>query len=65
MIEHQHGKIIFICDDCGDDFETNTKSIHFFQALDKVKEEGWLITRDDDDEEWLHICNECATGRKG
>lgn len=56
-IDKQHNKVIFICDDCGDDFETD--ETNFFEALKRVKEEGWLITRNDSDTDWLHVCKGC------
>lgn len=57
-IEKQHGKYIFICDECGDDIDTNETI--FFQALDRIKEEGWLVTRNADDTEWVHVCGRCT-----
>ena len=64
MIETQFGKLIFICDECGDDFDTGLVRDHFLEALQTIKEEGWTVKRNDDDTEWMHICNECAGGRK-
>lgn len=57
-LDTQHGKFIFICDDCGDDHNTNESE--FFEALNRIKEEGWLVTRDNADEMWIHICKECT-----
>ena len=62
-IEKQHGHVIFICDECGDDF--NTDETDFLEALQAVKDEGWLVQRNNEDTEWMHICNECASGRMG
>lgn len=57
-IDRQHNKVIFICDECDDDFETG--ETNFFEALNRVKEEGWIVKRNDDDTEWLHICASCT-----
>jgi Fe2+ or Zn2+ uptake regulation protein len=59
-IDKQHGHIIFMCDECNDDFETDSHD--FMTALGRVKEEDWVVKRNDDDTEWLHICPDCAMG---
>jgi len=60
-LDIQHGNVIFICDECADNL--NTKESDFYTALDRMKEEGWQLGRNDDDTAWMHICNECAQGR--
>jgi Fe2+ or Zn2+ uptake regulation protein len=54
--DRQHGRIIFVCDACGetqeaadDDFDS------FWQGL---KKQGWQARKEDD--EWQHLCPECA-----
>lgn len=55
-IERQYGKVIFICDECSDEFDTDTKN--FDEALQILKDEDeWLITKEG--EEWIHICPDC------
>lgn len=60
MIERQKGVIIFVCDFCGDDYDSEEGD--FFLALEKMKEEGWIVKRNQNDTEWIHICHRCATG---
>lgn len=50
--------IVFDCDNCNELIDTGTKI--FRDALDFIKSEGWIISRDEDGE-WVHFCNEsCA-----
>lgn len=51
-IDRQYGKVIFICDECGDYNETDKGN--FQDALDVLKKDDWLTIKEDD--EWLHIC---------
>lgn len=56
-VDRQYGKVVFTCDECGDDLETGEGD--FLAALQFMKEEGWQTVRNADDTEWVHICNEC------
>ena len=56
MIERQHGKLIFMCDECSDESESFDS---FDEGLAEIKREGWLITKDSDGE-WMHVCPDCA-----
>lgn len=60
-IDRQHGYYVFICDECDDELDTNKSD--FYEALEAIKTEGWVVKRNDDDTDWMHICNECASGR--
>jgi hypothetical protein len=57
-VDRQYGRVVFTCDRCDDSFET--PETNFYEALNRIKEEGWFITRDDDDTEWIHICKDCV-----
>lgn len=39
MIDRQYGRIIFVCDDCGEGFEAHSRD--FDEAWQEAKEEGW------------------------
>jgi hypothetical protein len=58
MIDKQFGEIIFICDECGDDFATGYANDEFNQAVYDMKSEGWITVKDGDD--WKHICSTCT-----
>lgn len=57
-IDRAHGKINFICDDCGDALETDEKV--FLVALEMFKENGWEYTKDEDSSEFVHYCPACS-----
>lgn len=58
-IDRQYGRVIFICDDCGEAFEASSRD--FQEALAEMKEEGWTITKKGDD--WIHWCHQpCDPG---
>lgn len=54
MIDHQHGKIVFECDACGDTLETDTND--FNEANTARRDAGWLAEKVGRD--WLHFCSE-------
>lgn len=47
--------IIFLCDECGEEFETFEEDL--LLAKDILKEEGWRIKKVAG--EWEHYCKEC------
>ena len=55
-IERQFGKIIFVCDSCEDDIETDKKD--FNEALEYTKQEKWRSFRTKTGA-WRHYCPEC------
>lgn len=57
MIQREDGLLIFFCDECPETIETDTDD--FRDALDTIKTDGWRVTKDADDE-WIHLCPECA-----
>jgi hypothetical protein len=54
-VDRQYGRIIFECDRCSDPYETPDR--HFDKAIARIKDEGWLVTKDG--EMWVHICPNC------
>lgn len=54
MIERQYGRIIFVCDDCGETFEATSRN--FDEAWGEAKEEGWTVTKHGD--VWVHWCHQ-------
>ena len=58
-IDRQYGRIIIVCDDCGEGFEANSRD--FAEAIREFKDNGGLITKRGD--EWVHWCREpCEPG---
>jgi hypothetical protein len=53
-IERQYGRIIFVCDDCGNTFEASSRD--FEGAWHEAKEEGWTVTQKGKD--WVHWCHQ-------
>lgn len=47
--------VVWECDDCGTELETDTED--FDEALVTLKDEGWRTTKEDD--EWQHWCQDC------
>lgn len=60
MIEREKGthNVIFYCDGCIEYFESETED--FSEAIEKLKAEKWMITKDEQDDIWEHFCPECA-----
>ena len=58
-VDKQHGRFVFECDECTSTFEAPTTDA-FFDALARIKEEGWIVTRNEDDTEWVHTCDACV-----
>lgn len=56
-VDWQYGKVVYICSECEDDLETDERSMK--DAASYAKDRGWLIFKDDDDNEWVHLCKEC------
>ena len=51
-------KIIYICDDCEEEFAAEA-GLGFKEAWDQAKAEGWICYKDRDTDEWKHKCEEC------
>jgi hypothetical protein len=56
MIERAGGKIMFVCDRCGEELMTDTKD--FKESLGELKEAGWKNVKVKD--EWTNLCEECG-----
>lgn len=56
-VERQFGDVMLICDECEEDWISRD---HFSQAIRDAKLEGWLITKDEDTDEWTHLCPSCV-----
>ena len=57
MLDRSKDGITFECDICGEVLETNTKE--FDEAIDTLRNEGWISKRSVDDDTWAHFCPEC------
>lgn len=58
-----HGKIVFVCDECGEGFETDETD--FYNALDAFRTdaepEGWTSSNTGSGESpWVNYCPECS-----
>lgn len=53
-VDRQYGRIIFSCE-CGDTFEANSRD--FNEAVQELKDNGWLITKNDAGE-FEHWCRQ-------
>lgn len=60
MIERQHGNVIFICDWCGKDLDTNTSQ--WDTALKMSRDEKWKAIFDEDDDTYKNMCPDCMGG---
>lgn len=47
--------VVFMCDECGDEFESSTDA--WSDALAEFKRHGGAARKECD--EWLHFCKEC------
>lgn len=56
MIDRQHGKIIFMCDVCGDTLETAERDFNEAKAM--LDREGWKARKFAG--EWCHCCPKCG-----
>ena len=57
MTTTREGRIIvFICDICGDDFDSGETEFH--DAIQAKKDENWG-SRKDENGEWMDICSDC------
>lgn len=55
MLDRIHGKIVFACDGCGDDLETDMSD--FGDALGELRGAGWRARKVGD--VWCHYCGGC------
>jgi len=46
------------CDECGEDL-VDVFLGTFYELVEAIKREGWLIWKDNDTGEWEHYCTEC------
>ena len=64
MIERQHGMVVFICDECSDEYVTNERDLD--RALSRMQDDDgrgcdWVHTKDDRSGEEVHYCGDCAS----
>lgn len=52
---HRDKTITFTCDQCGDDYESDTDDWH--DALAEFKDQGGVARQDCG--EWMHLCQDC------
>lgn len=56
-VERQYGQVMFMCDECGDESDSDRS---FTTVLADAKHDGWLITKDEDTDEYTHMCPACV-----
>lgn len=56
-IERRSGNVVFVCDTCEDELETNTDD--WSDALAIAKREDWKFEKVGRD--WIHGCPRCGT----
>jgi hypothetical protein len=54
-LERQHGKIVFVCDRCSDELDTETDD--FDEARQTLVHDGWVTRKEGS--EWHHYCPDC------
>ena len=54
MIDRQHNKTVFICDNCGDGTE---EFDNFNEGMQYIKQEGWKLSNVSG--VWVHYCPIC------
>lgn len=57
-LEKQYNETMYMCDDCGD---TSVAYKDFDDLKRECKADGWLITKDEDTDEWVHLCPDCVS----
>lgn len=57
-IERQYGRVMFLCDECGEESEDDSS---FAFVLRQAKNAGWLITKEEDTDEYTHLCPDCVS----
>lgn len=55
-VDRQYGRVIFICDDCGESYEASSRD--FTEAWAEAKDEGWTVTHAHRDAPWVHWCHQ-------
>ena len=62
MIEREGGKLLFVCDECNEAFESKENDgygqVGFNITWGAAKDEGWRARKIDND--WVHTCPDCA-----
>lgn len=56
MIQRHEGQVVFECDACPEELETECDD--FQEALAVFKRDGWRVEKVGD--EWVHTCPSCA-----
>lgn len=56
-IERQYGNVMLVCDECGENTEAEEG---FGYMIETASADGWLITKDEDTDEWTHLCPDCV-----
>jgi hypothetical protein len=60
-IHREDGLIVFVCDECGEQLETDTEE--FDEARQQMQEANWTY-RKDDGGQWEHYCSICKPFRR-
>lgn len=53
-----HGEYVATCNECGAE-EYGGVVDDFRSFVRELKDRGWVIHKDDDDE-WIHLCDDCG-----
>lgn len=56
-IERQFGTVFYVCDECG---ESGPEDDVFSSMTTLAKQAGWLAMREDEDDDWVHMCPDCV-----
>lgn len=56
------GEFSFICDCCGEEDHTETSDFH--AAIRHVKQHGWVVSKDADND-WVHFCSPACASENG
>jgi Fe2+ or Zn2+ uptake regulation protein len=57
MIERDSGKMLFVCDECNEAFESEDGET-FQDTWAAAKDDGWRARKLGND--WVHACPDCA-----
>lgn len=59
-VEYSKNRVFLMCDECEDEQTDMYRNDDFKDMIANAKADNWLITRDEDDEGWTHVCPACV-----
>lgn len=57
-LQHDYGKLSYLCDECESAQTDPHKKMS--DLVDEAKAEGWLITKEEDTDDFTHLCPDCV-----